>query len=407
MADLDGGQPGGSEGQTKDSRVSGWAAVTLPSRRRRPHRSRQIRNLALTLVVLVVLGAGARTLYQELSGASIAVARPVASQQLQALAGTKINAAALAAKVEPAVVDITVQLAGGVGSAAGTGMILTSSGEVVTNNHVVDGASLIEVKIRGHRHLYPARVLGVDPIKDVALLQLEGIANLPTVVLSGSTPFVGEPVVAIGNALDLTGPPTVTEGTITALHRAIMATDEYGGNPEHLTGMLQTDAALAPGDSGGPLVNALGQVVGMNTAAYAGTPTPSFSDVGFAIPIANVLSVVRQIQAGRPAPGLLIGPRPMMGVMVSAASAPPPGLHPALDWGALVVEVVPGTPAAQAGLHVGDVIVAFDGRTVHTVTQLSDLEQRLKPGDWATVTWVTTSGQRHVARVRLVVGPAV
>jgi S1-C subfamily serine protease len=97
----------------------------------------------------------------------------------------------------------------------------------------------------------------------------------------------------------------------------------------------------------------------------------------------------------------------MMGVMVTAASSPPAGLHPALNWGALVVEVVPGTPAAQVGLHVGDVIVAFNGRTVRTVTQLSGLEQRLKPGDWATVTWVTTSGQRHVARVRLVVGPAV
>lgn len=389
-----------------------WAAVTLPPRRRRGGHgggrwSRRAGRLLLFIIVPAAIGVGAAVAYHDFHQPTIAVARPASPQQLQALPAGKLNASALASRVEPAVVDITVSLAAGQGSAAGTGMILTSSGEVLTNNHVVDGASIIQVKIHGRAGVYNARVLGVDPTKDVALLQLEGVSGLPTVTLAGSAPYVGESVVAIGNALDLKGPPTVTEGTVTALNRAITATDDFGGNSEHLVGMMQTDAALAPGDSGGPLINALGQVVGMDTAAYAGSPTPSFSDVGFAIPIATALQIVEQIQAGDSSPTVLIGARPMMGVEVIDPSVAGPAFHPAVQSGALVVKVVTGSPAAAAGLVPNDVIVGFDGQTVTSVEQLSHMEQRFVPGDSVTVTWVTASGKKMTARVRLVPGPAV
>lgn len=341
---------------------------------------------------------------------TVAVARPVTPQRLQAVSSTKLNASALAAKVEPAVVDITVTLADGNGSAAGTGMILTPSGEVLTNNHVVEGASTIEVKIPGHAGRYSARVLGVDPTRDVALLQINGVSGLPTVTLSGTPPYVGEQVVAIGNALDLKGAPTVTEGTITALNRSITATNDLGGNSENLVGMLQTDAALAPGDSGGPLINVLGQVVGMDTAAYSGGATPRFTDVGFAIPIKTALGIVRQIQAGHASSTVLIGTRPVMGVGVinaAAAQADPFAfqLQPATNSGALVVQVNPGSPAAGAGMVPGDVIVGFDGQTITSITQLSRIEAGLKVGQTVSVTWVTPAGQSETASVQLVPGP--
>ena len=182
--------------------------------------------------------------------------------------------AAIAAKVDPAVVDVNTILGLENGAAAGTGMVITSSGEVLTNNHVVDGATKITVEINGSGPALTAKVLGTDATDDVALLQIQGVSGLKTVKLGDSTKVsVGDRVVAIGNALGLQGPPSVSGGTVTALNQSITASDVGGGNAERLTGLIEIDAPLRPGDSGGPLVNTDAEVIGMDTAA-AGVRVP-------------------------------------------------------------------------------------------------------------------------------------
>jgi S1-C subfamily serine protease len=202
-----------------------------------------------------------------------------------------IDATRLAAAVGPAVVNVTTRmdpLEGG-GRAAGTGMIISRNGQIVTNNHVVQGADTVAVTIRGHG-THPAAVIGTDPSADIAVLKVSGLSGLPAVRFGDSARIaVGDQVLAIGNALGLGGRPTVSQGIISATGRAITATDQTGSNPERLRGLLQTDAPIAPGNSGGPLVDAAGAVIGMDTAAAsAGTGGAS---LGFAIP-ANTIRVI-------------------------------------------------------------------------------------------------------------------
>ena len=324
--------------------------------------------------------------------------------------GRNMTVAQVANKVEPAIVDISVVLAGNQGEAAGTGMILTPNGEVLTNNHVIYDAASIRVKIVGHKKTYPARVIGYDKTKDVALVQIEGgVKNLPTVKLSkSSAAFIGEQVVAIGNALDLPGKPTVTAGTITATGRSITAQDASMQTSEHLTDMLQTDAALAPGDSGGPLLTRTGQVVGMDTAAYSGSTVTlaqtTSSDVGFAIPINNAIGIVRQIRAGKSTSQITVGSHAMMGIYVYALSALQ-GYQLPVNHGVFVAGVMYGTGAAAAGLQQGDIIVTVNGVTVTSPTQLQKVIREHQPGQTIHVTWVTPYGGRVRAAVKLSVAP--
>src|SRR5216683_3060461 len=196
-----------------------------------------------------------------------------------------LNAQAIAAKVDPAIVDINtvVQTTSGNGAAAGTGMIITSSGEVLTNNHVVDGSTSISVTIAGHAGTYTAHVIGVSPKADVALIQIEGVSGLPTVSLADSSSVrAGDQVVAIGNALGAGGTPSATRGQVTAVDQTITAS-EGSGRSEILSGLIQEDASISPGDSGGALVNSSGQVIGMITAGEAQGFRSSSSTVGYAI----------------------------------------------------------------------------------------------------------------------------
>jgi S1-C subfamily serine protease len=225
------------------------------------------------------------------------------------------DVAAIAAKVDPAVVEVTSQVTvdvssggfgfGGLGGTQeeqetleGTGMIITSNGEVVTNNHVINGASSITVTLDGSSKSYTATVVGTDPAADLALLQIHGVSALPTVTFgNSSTMSVGDPVVAIGNALALGSSPTVTTGIISAENRTITAANDFGGS-ETLTGMLQTDAAINPGNSGGPLLNAAGQVIGMNTAGGGGSSGTSSENIGFAIPSNEIVSLLSSLEHG-------------------------------------------------------------------------------------------------------------
>jgi S1-C subfamily serine protease len=311
------------------------------------------------------------------------------------------STSAIASKVDPAVVDVTSTLAFQNGTAAGTGMVITSSGEVLTNNHVVEGASKITVQIDGKGPSYPAKVLGTDKTDDVALLQMQGVSGLKTVQLGDSSKVaIGDAVVAIGNALNLPGPPSVAQGSVTALDQSIQVSGN-DGSTENLSGLIQTDAQLQQGDSGGPLVNASGQVIGMDTAASVGRRFSSGPATGFAIPINRAKAIADQIAAGQASGNVHIGEAAFLGVEVQPAS----GNGSGSSSGAVVSGVAPNTPAQTAGLAAGDTIVAFDGKAVNSPSDLTQLISGHHPGDRVQVGWVDQSGQHHSATVRLMSGP--
>ena len=303
----------------------------------------------------------------------------------------------VANKVDASIVDITSRITYRNATAAGTGMILTADGEVLTNNHVIEGATSITATsvITGQR--YTAAVLGTDPTQDVALLKLTKASGL-TPITPGETAKVGigDPVVALGNAGGLGGTPAVATGFVTALGQSITASDSNGSNPQRLTGLIETDAAIRPGDSGGPLANTKAQVIGMDTAASINGGFGGAANRGFAIPIQHALAIVHQIEAGQSSPTVHIGPRGMIGVQVSAVST---------SNGATVEAVTSGSPAARAGIKAGDVITAIDGSPVSSSDALGTLIKAHAAGDQVTVTWVDTNGEQHNARVTLVAGP--
>jgi S1-C subfamily serine protease len=298
------------------------------------------------------------------------------------------------AKVEPAVVSIdshAVQSSGGdFVEAAGTGMILTSTGEVLTNNHVVTGASSVTATLFGQTKSLPAHVIGTDPSRDLALVQIDNVNNLPTVSLGNSGQAqVGDDVLAIGNALALSGGPSVTQGIVSAENRSLSTQDD-NGKTENLSGLLQTDAAINPGNSGGPLVNAQGQVIGMNTAVAASSqgnaPT---QNIGFAIAIDSVKPQLASLQQGGSGGPGAASPAPTpaankayMGVSVQSVT---PTLqqqdHLTPSAGALVGTVQAGSPADQGGLKANDVIVSLNGTPISTATDLTTALHPLNPGD--------------------------
>jgi len=309
---------------------------------------------------------------------------------------------------EGAVVDIntSAEILGSDGLrplGAGTGMVLTSDGEILTNNHVVAGASEIQVSIPGHG-TETATVVGVDPTDDVALLKLNDVSGLSTVSIGDSSQVqVGDAVTAIGNAFGAPGPPTSTTGTVTALHRNIVARDPAGTSSERLNDVIQISAGVHPGDSGGALVNADGQVIGIITAG----PSNSTTGVGFAIPIGSALGIVNEIRAGHESSTILLGQRGFIGVAVrplDAATANRLGLSD--TSGALVAGVKDGSPAAQAGITAPSVIRSIDGTTVNTLDDLGNAIHSKTPGEQVQVTWVDAQGE-HTATLTLSSGPAV
>jgi S1-C subfamily serine protease len=319
------------------------------------------------------------------------------------------NLAALAAKVDPVVVDVNtvIQSANGSGSTAGTGIILTSSGEVLTNNHVVSGSTSITVTIAGRSGTYAAHVVGVDPTKDVALIQIEGVSGLPAATLADSSTIqVGEPVVAFGNALGRGGAPRVSQGSIVALDQSLTASD--GTSSEHLTGMIQMDASIAPGDSGGPVVNSAGQVIGMITAGQSSGPRNTSTTVGFAIPTNTALAVVNQVRSGQASSEVILGQVGYLGVQVTDLNsriAAQLGLSS--TTGALVTGVVAGSPAESAGIGRYAVITAVAGVPIDSSAALGTALHSHKPGGKVNVSWIDSTGSSHTASITLTTGPAI
>jgi S1-C subfamily serine protease len=300
--------------------------------------------------------------------------------------------------VDPELVDVNSMLVGGNETAAGTGIVLSSSGEVITNNHVVDGATSVSVTDIGNNRTYSATVVGTDRTDDIAVLRLNGASGLATVKIGESSKVVvGEAVTAIGNAGGGGGVPSVSTGYVTALNQAITATDEVDGNTEALSGLIQTDASLQPGDSGGPLVDNSGQVIGIDTAASSGFQFQSGSSDAYSIPSNDAISIARQIEAGDGSSTVHVGPAALLGVTVENSGS--------TLSGALVVGVESGSPASQAGLANQDVITSLSGRSVTSSSALSDLLYVHHPGDSVNVGWVDPSGHHHSTTVRLITGP--
>ena len=297
---------------------------------------------------------------------------------------------AIANKVRPAIVDINTTL--GNGQAAGTGMIVSSTGEILTNNHVVAGSSSISVSIAGRSRSYSAHVVGVNVSQDVAVIQIDAsISSLPTVTFADSSSLqVGDSVVAVGNALGRGGVPQATEGNVTALNQTITAS-EGRSSAETLSGMIQSDAPIYEGDSGGALVNTSGQVVGMITAGQAQGFRSAASDIGYSVSSNTAVREVNRIRAHEQAADLTYGQVGYLGVSVQDATGS----------GALVVGVQSGSPAASAGLTTGSVITKIGGTTVTSSDSLGTAIKSHRPGDRVSVSWTTQAGTSRSATVTL------
>ncbi|HEY0258229.1 MAG TPA: trypsin-like peptidase domain-containing protein [Lacisediminihabitans sp.] len=302
------------------------------------------------------------------------------------------------------VVTITTVLGYQEAEAAGTGIVLSSSGEIVTNNHVVDGATSISVTVVSTGAVYTADVVGTDPTDDIAVLRLEGASGLKTATLdTDADAAVADAVTAVGNAGG-TGELTRASGAITALDQTITASDEDSSNAETLTGLIQTDADVQAGDSGGPLYDAEGEVIGIDTAASSGGSETE----GFAIPIGKALAVASLIEAGGETSGITIGYPAFLGVETSASSGEA-GIDSASigsAGGAAVIGVVAGTPAAGIGLVAGDTITAIDGTAVPSAAALSTALGDHAAGDTVTLSWTDAAGTTHDSPVTLAQGPA-
>ncbi|MFI5313060.1 MAG: S1C family serine protease, partial [Candidatus Dormibacteria bacterium] len=310
--------------------------------------------------------------------------------------GAPADPSAVAAKVTPGIVNINVTL-GSNGGAAGTGMVITSTGEVLTNNHVIDGETSMTVELPSTGKSYPAHVLGYDLTEDVALVQIDGGGTFKTVSIgNSSTVNIGDAVVALGNALGRNGAPSVTTGQVTNLNRTITASDQSGTDVETVTGLIQIDASIQPGDSGGPLTDANGTVIGMDTAAQAaGQFNQQGSSVAYAIPINKAMSIVKQIQSGQSTSNVHVGnTRALLGVGGQTGQG-----------GVQVVEVQPGSAAANAGITVGSTITSLDGSSIASNGALRNAIVQHQPGTSVSVTWTDTSGTSHTAKVTLGTGP--
>lgn len=389
-------------------------APAVASRHMSPNFARSL-TAAIVAAVILATGGGIGTgwaLARFISSHSATQAHVQTVQQVPQSTpsvGTNLDINAITRKVSPAVVDINtvIQTAGGSAAAAGTGLIITSSGDVLTNNHVVEGSVSIKVTIQGRSGTYAATVIGVDPADDIAVIHVNGVSGLPTVsIADSSTVNVGDTIYALGNALGLGGAPRVTKGTVTALDQTITASDN-GAQAEQLTGMIQSDAEISPGDSGGALVNSAGQVIGVITAGQAQGFRSSSTTIAFAIPSSKAVDIANRILAGQAGNGIFIGPVGYLGVSVQtldATSAAQLGLS--ITSGAYVRTVAAGSPAEHAGITAGSVITRVNSAVVDSAASLGDALHQYKPGDRVKITWIVGTAT-HTATVTLISGPAI
>jgi S1-C subfamily serine protease len=276
-------------------------------------------------------------------------------------------------QVGPAIVDIDAKLGYQSAVGAGTGIVIGPS-VVLTNNHVIAGATDLTVRSIGNGQTFPASVIGFDRSHDIAVLQLGGGGLQPANIGNSDTVTVGEPIVSLGNAGGAGGTPSAVDGRVAALNQTVSASDALTGSTETLNGLIQVDAGIRPGDSGGPTVNAGNQVIGLNTAASENYHLGRGQ--GFVIPINEAMAIAGQIQGGGGSPTVHIGPTAFLGVGVNDANG---------GAGAVVRQVIPTGPAAGAGLAPGDVITSINGQPVNSATALTNILDQHHPGENVTV----------------------
>ena len=269
----------------------------------------------------------------------------------------------------------------GSGEAAGTGLVLSADGRVVTNHHVVAGATQVEVTDPATGTRYSADVLGYDPETDVAVLQLEDAAGLATIDPDTATVDPGEDVTAVGNS-NGAGVLTAATGEVTDADTDITVSSETGA--AELTDLIEVDATVVPGDSGGALLDADGEVVGMNVAAS------STGTTGYAIPISTVLDLADQILAGDDSGAVTLGYAPALGVQLAGRTS-----------GLLVAGVVDGGAAAQSGVTPGSVITGLDGEDLADYSDLTAALAAHQPGDEVELGWTDATGTAQTATVTL------
>jgi S1-C subfamily serine protease len=274
------------------------------------------------------------------------------------------------------------------GAAAGTGMILTSTGEVITNHHVVQGSTKLRVTVMSTGRTYQATVVGTDAKDDVAVLQLDNASGLQTVTTDTNGVSVGDSVTAVGDADGQTSRFTAATGKVLATAQHITTQSEDGRPGEKLAGLLKISSDVIPGDSGGATYDAQGEVVGMTTAASSG----GGDTVGYAVPIAKVIRIAGALENGTQNARYEYGSPAFLGIGLGAHST-------------RVGTVYPGTPAARAGIEAGDTITRIGTVRVRTSTQLRQAITAYSPGDRVRLTWTDASGQAHIASVTLVAGP--
>jgi len=399
----------------------------------RPRRGRHLLGLTATAAVAVAVGAGAALAIQQTSGHSGGGATATST--------TVLSSAQIASRVDPALVDVTSTLGYQQATAKGTGIVLSSDGLILTNNHVINGATSITVTDIGNGKTYKATVVGYNESHDIAVLRAAGASGL-TVASFGdsSSAAVGNTVVALGNAEGLDGTPSVAPGTVVALNQSIPASDESSGTSEQLTGLIESNAGIQPGDSGGPLVNDHGQIIGVDTAAStgyqfsggggngggfggfgssggtsSGSGGTGSTTQGFTIPINEALSIAKQIEAGDGSSSVHIGATAFIGIAIDPSQSGSSfgtgtgtgtGTGSTATGGVAIAGANPGSPAASIGLTQGDVITSVAGTAVGSGTSIAQVLEGYHPGDKVSISWTDTSGQSHTATVTLATGPA-
>ena len=385
-----------------------------------PKRHRGRTMLGLTATAIVAAGAGAGAAVGLSHGSTTGGAATSTSQ-------TALSTSQIASRVDPGLVDVKATLGYQQATSLGTGIVLTSNGEILTNNHVINGATAVSVTDIGNGKTYKATVVGYDESHDIAVLQLSGASGLTTATTGDSAAVaVGSSVVALGNAGGVGGTPSVAAGSVTALNQSITASDASSGSSEQLTGLIETNADIQAGDSGGPLVNSHGQVIGMDTAASSnyqlggggnggfggfgsgsgssgssGSSNSGSTTQGYAIPIDTALTIAKQIDSGQASSTVHIGATAFLGVSIDSS-----GQGFQTTQGVAIAGAQAGTPAAQAGIGQGDVVTALDGKSVSTGTDITKILVGHHPGDKVSISWTDTSGQSHTATLTLGTGPS-
>ncbi len=380
--------------------VGAAALITTTSLGALPAVAAQTTTTPASSITLADWGGGGRGGWASSSGS-------LGSSDPSGAAGTSTVDSDPATSAEEAgvvLIDTVLSYQGAAG--AGTGIVLTANGEILTNYHVVEGATSIKVTVASTGKTYTAKVVGHSQTTDIALLQLRGASGLTTATIDDDTVATGDAVTAVGNAGG-TGTLTAADGTVTSLGSSITTASEDSISSESLTGLIETSADVVAGDSGGPLLDAQGEVIGIDTAASTGDDID-----GYAIPIAKAEAVVAQIRSGKENSTVQIGASAFLGVeVVDVSSSAQPGAYFGSGWetsidtaGVTVSGVLDDSAAARARLGVGDTLTKIGNTTVSSATQLSTAMAGHDPGDRVKISWTDASGDSHTATVTL--GPS-